>query len=239
MLAASVLVWFLSVGLFLLGLIFCFIRSLRSAGLLMLTGSFLVWFLSIGMCAVAPRPKIDAPGPTTSASAPATVAPKEDLPAAPLLEAPRSPGKWTGGSEGKSLMDDTEIIAYRLDAEHEIAGIYKQYRPRLIVRCRDKKTETYVEVSMPSQPEARDYRRHTVRLRFDDGPPSSELWSDSTDNLALFSPSGVDLAKRLAKTKRLRLQFVPNNSDPQIVEFDTTGFDQVIGEIARPCGWKP
>jgi hypothetical protein len=237
--AASVFVWLLSVGLFVLGLLFCFIRSLRSAGLLMLTGSFVVWALSIGMCAVAPMPDFGTPAPKTSASAETTVAPNKDLPAAPLLEAPRAPGKWTGGSEGKSLMDDTDIIAYRLDAEHEIAGLYKPYRPRLIVRCRDKKTESYVEVSTPSQPEARNYQRHTVRLRFDDGPPSSELWSDSTDNLALFSPSGVVLAKRLAKTKRLRLQFVPYNSDPQIVEFDTTGFDLVIGEIARPCGWKP
>jgi hypothetical protein len=136
-------------------------------------------------------------------------------------------------------MDDTEIIAYRLNAEHEIAGFLTQYRPRLIARCKERKTEVYVEVGMPSQPETTDFQRHTVRLRFDDNPPSSQLWSDSTDNKALFSPSGVALAKRLAKTKRLRLQFVPYNSDPQVVEFETAGFDRVIGEIARPCGWKP
>jgi hypothetical protein len=38
---------------------------------------------------------------------------------------------------------------------------------------------------------------------------------------------------------RRNQQFIPFNSNPQVIEFDTTGFDQVIGEIAEPCGWKP
>jgi hypothetical protein len=255
----SVLIWGLAFVLFVVGAIFCFMAPLRSKGRQMLLGSFLVWCLSVGMCAVATTTtNLQAPVSKTSLNAttvPQNV-PQKDLPAAPPLEAGRTPepsstppapppapppskGKWTGGSEGPSVMDDTETIAYRLQAENEIAGWLAQHRPHLVVRCQERKTEAMVEVGMASQPELGSYQRHTVRLRFDDAPAASQLWSDSTNNEALFSPSGVALARRLAKTKRFRLQFTPFNANPQIIEFDTTGFDQVIAEIARPCGWKP
>jgi hypothetical protein len=244
-LAASALVWLMSVALFVVGIICCLIRTQRRMGLFMVGGSFLVWFLSMGMLAVAPQPRSDAPPKA-----------RQDLAAAPPLEpgasraaasapaasapAPKpSKGKWTGGSQGASAMDDTKTVAYTLDAENEISGWLDHDRPTLVVRCHERKTNAYVDVGMPAQPELGEYQRHTVRLRFDDEPAASQLWQQSTDGEGLFSPSGVTFAKRLAKTKRLRLQFIPFNSNPQVIEFDTAGFDQVIGEIAQPCGWKP
>jgi type VI secretion system protein VasI len=252
--AAAAFVWLFSVLLFVVGVIFCLIRTHRRMGLVLVGGSFLVWFISMGMAATAPVPLVplsnapstarqnaSAPAPAplergaSAASTPSSTSAAPDTPAAPEP----SKGKWEGGAQDASAMDDTPTVAYTLDAENEISGWLARNRPTMIVRCRERKTEAYVTSGMSAQPELGEYQRHTVRLRFDDEQATSQLWSQSTNNEALFAPSGVALAKRLAKTKRLRLQFTPFNANAQVVEFETAGFDQVIDEIAKPCGWKP
>jgi hypothetical protein len=249
--AAAAFVWLFSVLLFVVGLIFCLIRTHRRMGLVLVGGSFLVWFISMGMAAVAPVPLSNAPSTARqNASAPAS-APLEagtakaataassstptDSPAAPEP----SKGKWEGGAQGASAMDDTPTVAYTLDAENEIKGWLARNRPTLIVRCRERKTDAFVTSGMSAQPELGEYERHTVRLRFDDEPATAQLWQQSTNNEALFAPSGMAMAKRLAKSKRLRFEFTPFNSSRAVIEFETAGFDQVIAEIAKPCGWKP
>jgi hypothetical protein len=198
---------------------------------------------------VAPRKELPASPPLEASGAPASVsvprAPVAALvpPAAPVRKPKPSKGKWTGGSDGQSQSptDGDGTIAFSLHAENQISGALspKAHRPRLIVRCRQRETDIYVDVGMPSQPDLTDYQRHAVRLRFDDDPPSSQLWSGSTDSESLFSPSAVALAKRLATSKRFRLEFTPFNREPEVIAFETAGFDQVIGQIAAPCGWKP
>jgi hypothetical protein len=198
---------------------------------------------------VAPRKELPASPPLEASGAPASAsvprAPASALvpPAAPVRKPKPSKGKWTGGSDrpSQSPTDGAGTIAFSLNAENQISGALssKAHRPRLIVRCRERKTDIYVDVGMPSQPDLTDYQRHAVRLRFDDGPPSSQLWSGSTDSESLFSPSAVALAKRLATSKRLGLEFTPFNREPEVIAFETAGFDQVIAQIAAPCGWKP
>jgi type VI secretion system protein VasI len=252
--AAAAFVWLFSVLLFVVGLIFCLIRTHRRMGLVLVGGSFLVWFISMGMAAVAPVPLSKAPStarqnaaapasePLEPGTARAAASPSSSTASTPPdpPEAPKpSKGKWDGGAQDASAMDDTPTVAYSLEAENEISGWLVRKRPTLIVRCRERKTDVYVTSGMSAQPELGEYERHTVRLRFDDEQATAQLWQQSTNNEALFAPSGVALAKRLAKTKRLRLEFTPFNASRAVIEFETGGFDQVIGEIAKPCGWKP
>lgn len=253
MLVVSALVWVFSVLLFGVGLVFCLIKSHRRMGLALVGGSFLVWFIALGMAAVAPVPNsppsterqkasasasapLEAGTSRAAASSPASTA---STPPASEPEPKPSKGKWDGGPQAASAMDDTPTVLYSLDAENEISGWLTRKRPSLVVACRERKTSAYVDVGMSAQPELGEYERHTVRLRFDEEQATSQLWQQSTDNEALFAPFGMALAKRLAKSKRLRLQFTPFNSNAAVIEFETAGFDQVIGEIAKTCGWKP
>ena len=84
-----------------------------------------------------------------------------------------------------------------------------------------------------------DLERHTLQVRFDDQKPFTQMWSDSTDDKALFAPNSVALAKRIAAAKMMLVRFTPFNASPQTIEFDVRGFNEQIGLVAKTCGWKP
>lgn len=150
----------------------------------------------------------------------------------------KTPEKWTGGPAGSSAMDDSQTVTYELEAQNVLDGWLSHRIPSLIVRCQEHKTEVYIQTGFPLTSELGRFRRHTIRLRFDDRPAGKELWSESTDNEAIFAPSSVALARRIAKTKRLRVELTPFNSSPQTIEFAVEGFQDSAKELGKACGWK-
>jgi type VI secretion system protein VasI len=189
-------------------------------------GGAILAFLLIGLLSSPDKAS------TTSAAAPGATK------AVATPGAPTVPGtKWTGGAAEKSAMDDSQTVSYHLEAENEIQGWVKRYKPDLILRCKEKKTDAYVVTGMSAQPELGVHDAATVKLRFDDEPAVEQEWSEATNNEALFSPRAVQLIKRIASAKRLRFQFTPFNSSPTIVEFDVSGFGDRIDLLAKTCNW--
>lgn len=182
------------------------------------------------------------PSPTSTASAPSSTpagTPSSGASAPSKPAAPSVPtSKWTGG-ESKSEMDDTKTVVFHLEAENEIQGWLAKERPTLIVRCQERKTETYVITNMAANPELGEFQRHTVQVRFDERAAASQMWRASTDDKALFAPNSVPFAQNLAKAQRLRVRFTPFNASPQTIEFDVRGFDAHAPVLAKTCGWKP
>jgi hypothetical protein len=144
--------------------------------------------------------------------------------------------KWSE-SEGTSEMDDSGTVVLSLDAEHEIRGWLTRQRPRLIVRCKENRTDVFMVTGMPASVESGGLDEHTVRVRFDDAPTQPLGWLESTDHQALFAPDAIAFARRLAAAKTLQLQFVPFHADPAVVTFDVSGFDQHIDKVAGACHW--
>ncbi len=143
-------------------------------------------------------------------------------------------GKWTV-TTSHSLMDDSPIIILRLRAENVAVGWLAAHRPSLIVRCKEGETDVYVVTGMSSNPELGAFEEVTVRLRFDAMVPSEEVWSETTSNDALMSRDPVNLAIRLARSRRFRVEFTPFNANPQVVTFDVRGLARHLPRIARAC----
>ena len=134
-------------------------------------------------------------------------------------------------------MDGSDTVVVRLQAENEIQGWLKSSNQTLVLRCQEQKTELYVDVGVPASVE-NIRQTHTVRVRFDEGKPTRQLWSESTDREALFAKRPISLAKRIAKSERMLFEFIPFQAGRAIVEFDVSGGEEHIGEVAQTCGWK-
>jgi type VI secretion system protein VasI len=193
-----------------------------------------VGLLMLGWCIqrVGSPTTTTAPTGSTGNRTPATTSATPPAASTPLVG-----GKWRR-QEQQSQMDDSAGVVFALTAEEEIQGWLKRQTPTLIVRCREKATNVYMVTGMSATVENTD-DTHTVRVRFDEKPAQREMWSQSTDNEALFAPRAMQMARSIAAAKLLRLEFTPFNGSPQLVTFDVTGFDQHIGRVAAACRWKP
>lgn len=134
-------------------------------------------------------------------------------------------------------MDDSKTVALSVKAKQPIHGWpNKTVVPRLIIRCKEGKTDTYVETGMPAKPETG--KTITVRTRLDDAKAVVAFWDQSTDNAALFAPDAIGLAQKLASTHRFLFEFTPFNSSPAIAEFETDGLEPMLSDISETCGWS-
>jgi hypothetical protein len=227
----SALIWLLSLALLVTGVVVVCIKSARRLGLFMIAGSVGVWFTSMGMCAVGmPEEK-----PTTekrdARSLPPGSKPASRPPTA-LLERERPPaGAWRRGDG----IDPT----YALDSPDAVDGWLTSKKPTLVVRCHEGKTELYVATALNVSTESGKRNLHTVRLGFDAQPPMQELWSESTDDKALFAPDGVAIARRLGTAQKLTFEFTPFNAKPGTASFNLSGSDGVVASVAKACGWTP
>jgi hypothetical protein len=162
-------------------------------------------------------------------------------PAAPQVVQASPTDKWHVTDE-KSPMDDSKTVILALDSEGEVDGPLGAVRPKLMIRCQEGKTESYVVTGMAANIEESSdggpSEYHTVRVRFDDAPPQQfGLWSEATDHQALFIGNGQALAKELSKANAFTFQFTPFDGSPQMARFDVRGLDPHLHKVAEACGW--
>lgn len=174
------------------------------------------------------QPSAVAPGRSGTGEAHA-IHPESDVP---------PPTKWSGRRQPGWASDGSRTISFQLDAENTIAVWMKNVRPVLAVRCFAGNTEVFVVTNWAATIEPTP-ELHTVHLSFDDGPPVAEQWLDSDSALALFAPDGVAVARQLARSHVMHFGFTPFNAAPATVQFDVTGFDQLVGSVAKTCRWTP
>jgi hypothetical protein len=135
-------------------------------------------------------------------------------------------------------MDDSRKVVYRLEAENDVSVWLKTVRPALIARCQEGKTDAYVVTHSSASVEYGSTDEHTVRLRFDEDKATTERWTESTDNDALFAPQPVRFLRSLATSEALRFGYTPFNASPVVVEFTTRGFGEPFQNIASTCKWS-
>jgi hypothetical protein len=240
MVAASAFVWLLSLAILFGGLVLVWFRSMRRIGLLMLAGSVGLWIVSMSMCA-AGMPEDKPTAAKRDARTPdAGPKPASTTSGDALLERERPPGgAWRSGDAGEAAKDGTTAVSYQLASPDTIRGWLREKKPTLVVRCEGRKTEVYVVTEMGASVEWGKQHRHTVGLRFDSAPARQELWSESTDDKALFAPDGLATARRLAAARTLTFEFTPFNANRQAATFDLTGVPAVVARVATACGWTP
>jgi hypothetical protein len=147
------------------------------------------------------------------------------------------PERWAFVDDGKNAMDDTPKAAIGVQADNEIEGVFQKYRPSLIIRCVQQKTEVIVNVGTSAEPEL-DHNGHTVRLKLDGGTIRKEEWSQSTNQEALFAPNPVVLLRSLAHSRNLRIEFTPFMRAPATIVFNLDGLSEALPKVSKACGWQ-
>lgn len=141
-------------------------------------------------------------------------------------------------SRDTSVMDGSETVVLRLEADSTYATSYGSRTASLYIRCRENTTDAYVFTGSAVRSEYGEYGRSRVRYRMDDAAPTSTLWDESTSSDALFIPSPIAFVKRLANARRLFVEFTPISSGRQVVTFTVDGLEQQLGAVAAACGWS-
>lgn len=135
---------------------------------------------------------------------------------------PGSTTEWTV-SEEKDSMYDTPTVVLRRPAENTAEA--------LVVQCYRDKTSVALEMkhSLSKYPA-------TLLVRLDDKEPEYETFGFDWGHLFFRDP--IQMARRLAKGKRMAIELQLPKDLTQIVYFDLSGLEQLLPKVAAACKWK-
>ncbi len=145
---------------------------------------------------------------------------------------------WSSARRPYWTANQRHAAAFELAAENTVAIWMNYVRPILVVRCMNKKIETFVYTgsALKIEPNTED---HSVSFRFDGEAPSSEHWPDSAEHDALFAPDGGAFAQRVLAAKSFRFGYTPHNAEPVEAVFHVDGLAPLIDPTAaKDCGWQ-
>lgn len=138
-------------------------------------------------------------------------------------------GNWAV-SRGTSKMDDSKrFSALLLPPDGEL-----NKDPVLSLSCLENSTRAIIfwESFLGSKDTVK------VQYRIDKKPAKIESWPMATDNKSTFAPRDIAFAKSLRGAKTLVARVPTYSQGTRTVEFDLTGVDAVVDELAATCNWK-
>ena len=91
-------------------------------------------------------------------------------------------------------------------------------RSTLVIRCKGRHAEVYVNTAEIVSSE------YAVRVKFDQGKPTRQLWERSTGYDALFSSDPGDFLKQLKASQLFYFEYEPYGKLEKVVSFDVTSF---------------
>jgi len=152
---------------------------------------------------------------------------------APKVEAFVGSGKWQVQTE-QSPIDDSKNVYLVLTANNSIPGRYgKNPTPTLQFRCKEKKTEGYINFDTYLGTDSTD-----VTTRLDKDKAQTKSWGISTDHNAAFIPQAVPFIKSLLKKETLLVQVTPYGENTAMTSFDIRGLAESVKPLSEACSWK-
>ena len=145
---------------------------------------------------------------------------------------------WSTSRRAYWTANQRHAAAFELPAENTVAIWMNYVRPILVVRCMNKRTETFVYTgsALKIEPNTED---HSVSFHFDGEAASNEHWPDSAEHDALFAPDGAAFAQRVLAAKSFRFGYTPHNAEPVEAQFHVDGLAQMLDPAAaKDCGWQ-
>jgi type VI secretion system protein VasI len=146
-------------------------------------------------------------------------------------------GGWTIETS-VSKFDDSRSVHLSLAANEKINGwLGKSHLPQLNIRCRERKTEAYIDFGMSPATEPELYDGATLQFRIDKQPLFKAIATKSADGNTLFVRDPTSFIKRLLKAEQLLVRFIPFTSSAQETTFSIAGLEKVIAPLTEACKW--
>jgi hypothetical protein len=194
-----------------------------------------LWKVLLGVLVAVAVSGAASEAPAATAFEDARSRPLPDLVPGTGLILPSPPtAEWTV-YRTTSKADHSKNVQLQLAAVAPIKGWLSEATPTLVVRCEEHKSEVFIVTGMVANPEPDHDGEATVVLRFDEGPAAQYLAGESTDQKALFLRNARDLARTMARHRRMLFRFAPFFSPPQETAFDLTALEQSLPEVEATC----
>jgi hypothetical protein len=197
-----------------------------------------VILLAAGACAIIMLGLFFTRGTPSSGVSAAAVEATTTKPSASPSPAPFVTPKWSSENSAYWVGNHRKSAALELRADNSVEIWQGRVRPSLIVRCLARNTQVFVFTGSAMKIE-RQTEAHTITFAFDNEPELTERWPDSDEHDALFAPDGAAFAQGLLKARTMRFGYTPHNALPVVAQFQVSGLGDLIGPIAKECGWKP
>ena len=111
----------------------------------------------------------------------------------------------------------------------------------LVIRFSEEATELYInwDTYLGNDTDNYKYDSKYVTIRLDSFPPSTTLWSNSTDDKASFCPpeNALDLARKIGQGAKLVARCTPYGDSPITANFDIRGFKDISMPYNEATGW--
>jgi type VI secretion system protein VasI len=138
-------------------------------------------------------------------------------------------------SDSKSANDDRPQISLMLDSENTVEAGFgnRQVRPSLTIRCRENKTEVFIDWDQfLGSDEA------YIRYRIGSTAAQEELWGVSPDNEAAFADRPLPFIRDLLTADSLLVETLPHLRNIARAQFDVRGLSNVIEHVQKACNWR-
>lgn len=129
---------------------------------------------------------------------------------------------WRTSTETDKMENTTNVYLSKF-AESSRGGM-------LTIRCVRRKTELLVATD-----DILD--SGNVRIKFDDEKPQRQVWNESSNHTALFSPAPIALARQLTKADSFLVEYSPFQARPITLEFKVNGLVEKLSAVAEACEW--
>jgi len=107
--------------------------------------------------------------------------------------------------------------------------------PTLTVRCREKKTDVYMDWNAPLTSSDSGIKTIFVKSRLDEDITVDRDWELSLDKKAAFAPEAVNYVRAMKDAKKISLEFTPIHEGAVVALFDLTGFKGALDTLVRKC----
>jgi type VI secretion system protein VasI len=155
------------------------------------------------------------------------------------IETTKGVGKWVVRTE-TSPIDDSTNVYLSLAANNFVQGWLESHTPKLMIRCKENKTEAFVVTGMQATlGRLGDYggQYYDATIRFDKNKATDIEMSGSTDGKALFFSDAIGIVKQMMTHQSLLFQFTPFNASPVMTTFDIRGLKDAIKPLRKECHW--
>jgi hypothetical protein len=183
------------------------------------------------ICVLAIGILLSNQAPTTVSTPKPTVAPTRTSTPKPFT------GKWQVSTK-KSEFDNSTTVTLALEAEKYVEGWLTTTLPYLVLRCKEREMDVYVNVGMQSNVEYGRYDSVTVRVRFDQNQAFEMIADESTDGEALFFRDPYGMIMAMLQSKEMVFGFTPLNAAPAVTTFDLRGLANIIEPLKQSCNWN-
>jgi len=110
-----------------------------------------------------------------------------------------------------------------------------QRMPELILSCKVKHTEAYIDWKTALMLPQHNFRTIDVVYSFDSEPGISTRWDISSDKFAIFIPQAIEFIQSMHNKRVLNVQFTPYNEQLVILSFSLNGLENILNLMYEKC----